>query len=279
MSGKQAIIGDICETRTPAGLAYIQHAHESKDMVQVVRVLLGFFGARPVDLAELVRQKELYFVFYRSSYAVRDHQAEIVSHQPVPEWTHPYPLMRWPGASEQSGKTVAWKLFRASDVLTVQMHQRTPVIRTLTPDQEALSVHQLWPHPVMVRPLGRGWIPERAEELRLQDFAEAKTRRASQDPEKPSAGSMRHSLYFPEKPKAEKAAERLRKRGLRVGVRKGADGEKWLAPATNAPPRTAEQMDEVCDEMEALATQFSGEYDGWEAEIDSLGPDGIERVN
>ena len=264
MSRKQAIIGDICESKIPAGLAYFQYTHESKAMGQVVRVLPGFFGARPVDLAELARPKELYFVFYALSYAVRDHQAEIVSHQPVPEWTHPSPLMRWPGASDQSGKTVAWKLFRASDVLTVPMHQRTPVIRTLTPDQEALSIHQLWPHPVMVRQLGRGWIPERAEELRLPDFAEAKTRRASRDPEKPNA---------------EKAAERLRKRGLRVEVRKGADGEKDLALATNAPPRTAEQMDELGDEMEALATQFSREYDGWEAEIDSLGPDGVERVN
>jgi Regulator of ribonuclease activity B len=51
-------------------------------------------------------------------------------------------------------------------------------------------------------------------------------------------------------------------------------GEDWLVFATKAPPKTAEQMEELRDEMEALAAQFGGEYDGWEAAIDSLGSSG-----
>jgi hypothetical protein len=42
--------------------------------------------------------------------------------------------------------------------------------------------------------------------------------------------------------------------------------------ATKAPPKTGEQMDDLRDEMESLATQFGGDYDGWEAAIDSLAP-------
>lgn len=36
-------------------------------------------------------------------------------------------------------------------------------------------------------------------------------------------------------------------------------------------------MDELRDEMETLAAQFGGEYDGWEAAIDSLGSQSAEH--
>ena len=53
-------------------------------------------------------------------------------------------------------------------------------------------------------------------------------------------------------------------------------GTRFL-PATKASPKTGEQMDELRDEMEALASQFGGEYDGWEAAIDSLGSGDVEH--
>lgn len=89
---------------------------------------------------------------------------------------------------------------------------------------------------------------------------------------------MKHYLYFPKKPSAEEAGERLRGRGFSVEVRKGADGN-WLALTTKATPKTGEQMDELRDEMEALATQFGGEYYGWEAAIESLGSESVGKVN
>ncbi len=277
MSWKKPKIGDICEIKTPAGLAYVQYTHEGRDMGQLVRVLPGLFSTRPTDFAELSQQKELYFAFYALNYAVRDHQTEVVSHQPVPGWAHPHPLMRWCGARDPSGKTIAWKIFSASNPLTVEEHQRTPLIHTLTPEQQRLSVHQLWPHPVMVKELARGWTPEHAEELRLQDVAEAEKRKASAPPENRASDPMKHYLYFSKKPNAEEAGERLRNRGFSVEVRKGSDGKNWLALAAKAPPKTGEQMDELRDEMEALAVQFGGEYDGWEAAVESLGSRNVER--
>lgn len=274
MPGKKPKIGDICEIKTPAGLAYVQYTHEGRDMGQLVRVLPGLFSIRPTDFAELSQQKELYFAFYALNCAFRNHQTEVVSHQPVPGWAQPYPLMRWCGARDPSGRAIAWKIFSASSPLTVEEHQRTPLIYTLTPEQQRLSVHQLWPHPVMVKEIARGWTPERAEELRLQDAAEAEKQTP---PEKRASEPMKHYLYFPKKPNAEEAGEQLRSRGFSVQVRKGASGEDWLTLATKAPPKTGEQMDELRDEMEALAAQFGGEYDGWEAAIDSLGSRSVEN--
>jgi hypothetical protein len=154
---------------------------------------------------------------------------------------------------------------------------RTPPLTELTPEQERLSIREIWPHKVMVRKLARGWTPERAEELRLQDVAEAQTRRSDHSPEKRASEPMKHYLYFPKKPNAEEAGEQLRSRGFSVEVREGVDRENWLVLAMKAPPKTGEEMDELRDEMEALAVQFGGEYDGWEAAIDSLGSQSAEH--
>lgn len=48
--------------------------------------------------------------------------------------------------------------------------------------------------------------------------------------------AMRHYLYFPQKPDAEAAGQRLREWGFSVDVLKGADGENWLALARRVPP-------------------------------------------
>ncbi len=66
---KRAEIGDVCEIRTPAGLAYVQYTHPHPSMGQLVRVLPGLYAGRP-DVRELAQQKELYFIFYTLDYAL-----------------------------------------------------------------------------------------------------------------------------------------------------------------------------------------------------------------
>jgi len=275
MTMKRAKIGDICEIRTPGGLGYVQYTHDqTAGMGELVRVLPGLFEARPTDFTSLARQKELYFVFYTLSYALRAGQGEIVSHQAVPEWARPYPLMRWPGARDKNGKVLAWKIFRAPDRLTLETHRRTPAIRRLTAEQEKLSIHQLWPYAIMVKELARGWTPERAEELRLRDVAEAEQRTIGGDgPQVPENESMRHFIYFPEKSAAEAAAQWFRSQGLAVEVRLGGDGANWLALVKQAPPKRAEEMDGIRAEMEAIAAKLGGQYDGWEIATESNGHD------
>lgn len=274
MLALKAKIGDIFEIKTPAGLAYIQYTHPSPDMGALVRVLPGLFSARPTYFADLAKQRELYFVFYTLRYALRDHQTEAVSHQPIPEWAQPCPLLRWPGGRDQSGKVLGWKIIKASDHLTLEFHQRTPILRTLTPEQEKLSIDQLWPHPTLVKEIARGWTPERAEELRLRDVAQAAERKKNEAAEGESTEkAMRHFLYFPGKRDAERAGEIVRDRGFKVEVRKGADGENWLALAAKDPPGSEEEMEQLRAEMEALAREFGGKYDGWEMAVSADGPD------
>ncbi len=267
MSTTKPVIGDICEIKTPRGLGYVQYTHDGKHRGDLVRVLPGLFSIRPTDFAELAKQREVYFIFYTLKYALRDGQAEIVSHQPVPHWAQPFPLMRWPSAHDRKGRTVAWKLFSASTGLTLDEHQRTPVIRKLTPEQEKLSVLELWPHRVMVRELARGWVPERAEELRQLDIAEPENAKAVPQDES-SEQPITHYLYFAEESNAQKAAQQLRDRGFSVEVRRSADGKNSLVLASRTPPKTGEQIADVRDEMEAIAEELEGEYDGWELSVE-----------
>ncbi len=279
---KKASIGDIVEISTPAGLGYVQYTHDGGDDGELVRVLPGLYGNRPSDFAALARQKELYFVFYIMNYSIRAGWAEIVSSQPVPEWAKAFPLMRQPVGLDSFW--TRWRIMSADNPLTVEELIRTPVFTELTPEQKKLSIRVIRPHAAMVKELARGWTPERAEELHLKDVAEAAEKRTNQAADDDSSyRGMRHFLYFPQKRNAQGVSEQLRNRGFSVKVDRHPDGEQWAVIATkDPPPKTAEEMDELRDEMEGLAAQFGGDYDGWEASMDSLGPEGSdwrEKVN
>lgn len=268
----KARIGDIVEVRTPAGLGYVQYTHEANPRLgELVRVLPGLYEIRPTDFSALAGQRELYFIFYFMNYALRTGWAEVVSNQPVPQWAKDPPIMRHAAAHDGFGRVIRWRLINAASPLTPEELIQTPFLTELTPEQKRLSIHVIWPHKAMVKELARGWTPERAEELRLQDFMEAAAKNESQVPGKrPSGERMKHYLYFPKKSNAVEAGERLRSHGFSVEVSKNVTKENWLVLAMKAPPKTGEEMDELRDELESLAARFGGDYDGWEAAIDSL---------
>jgi len=260
-------IGDIFEVRTPAGLAYVQFTHEIGGMGTLIRILPGLHESRPEDFGALARQEELYFTFYPLRYALRDKQVEMVSHQEVPEWARPYPMMRLEWGSDATGKTVRWKIADASVQWTLAEHQRIPVVTELTPEQKQFSVHSIWTYAGLVKRLAQGWTPEREEELRLLAIAEEEAKQATPPAPNPDAGLMSHYLYFAKKAKAEEAGRHLRERGFEVEVRRGADGTSWLALAKQKAPESADQMEGLREELESLAEKLGGEYDGWEAAV------------
>jgi hypothetical protein len=275
MDARKPKVGDVAEIRTPEGLAYIQYTHDGKGNGELVRVLPGLYDSRP-NLEALVLQRELYFIFYTLKYAMRDKQSEIVCNLLVPDWARPEPLMRHASGRTSEGKITGWRIMPALSPLTIDFLKRTSVIRELTQEQKRLSIYVLRPHPSMVKELARGWTPERAEGLEDQDRKEARARRAAQHFTPAADEAMSHYLYFPVQTDAECAGEQLRDRGYHVEVRKGADGDSWLALAKGARPKAKGEMDALRNEMEALAAQYRGEYDGWEAAIDSLAPESGE---
>jgi len=73
-------------------------------------------------------------------------------------------MMRHSATTDARGKTTRWRIISAASNLTVAELERAPLLTHLTPEQRALSIHEIWPPAVMVRKLAEGWTPERDEE-------------------------------------------------------------------------------------------------------------------
>jgi hypothetical protein len=77
-------------------------------------------------------------------------------------------------------------------------------------------------------------------------------------------------LYFPCKSAAAKAAAaELRSQGFTTEERLGADGMNWLVLARHAVVPSDATIGTVRQVMENATRVGAGEYDGWEAEVQS----------
>jgi hypothetical protein len=257
MLTKKPKIGDIIEIETTAGLAYLQYTHEDRDMGALVRILPRLHSKRPADFEALAKEKELYFTFYTLDHAIRKKWVSVVSNQPVPEFAKPLPTMRHPGMNDRFGKPEWWIILQAGTPLTLDFLRKARKLPFLTRDQEKLSINSLWSHPSMVSRLTQGWTPETAGALQQGTGSETTDDHRSQT-------STRHYLYFPNRTDAETAGECLKSKGYSVEVRRSGDDKSWLVLATQEGCIALEEVDTLRDEMESLASNFDGEYDGWE---------------
>ncbi|HEY6250240.1 MAG TPA: ribonuclease E inhibitor RraB [Candidatus Angelobacter sp.] len=71
-----------------------------------------------------------------------------------------------------------------------------------------------------------------------------------------------HFFFFPEKSKADMAAERLLKKGWRVQVSRTAGRDDWSVTATDPMPNE-EEFEAQYQELKSLAEELGGEYDGY----------------
>jgi Regulator of ribonuclease activity B len=264
---RKAKIGDVFEIETPRGHGYIQYTHDAPSLGQLIRVLPGLYQQRP-DVKKLVCEGELYFVFYPLNYALRDGSVKLVFQEALPASIVPFPTMRKRAGEDRNGKPTSWLIGDGSKQSTFGEFAHLLRVRDedLTTEQRKLSIGStLWPHPVLVKELTRGWVPEREEEFRLMDIAEgARKRNEVMHTNQGKPRVLDHYLYFPEKSNAERAAVKLREKGWDVEVRMGPGGENWLALAKQPAP-IAEPIEEVRYELEELADELGGQYDGWGA--------------
>jgi len=76
-----------------------------------------------------------------------------------------------------------------------------------------------------------------------------------------------HYLYVSNRETAAEIAKELERRGFCTEERLSSDGENWLVLASHVTEPSIKLMTKIRHNMEILATKFSGEYDGWEAEV------------
>ena len=263
-SRKQVRIGDIVEVRTPAGLAYLQYASRHPTYIDTIRVLPGLFPERPApNELEALSTQEGYFAFYLVSHAVRHGLVEVVAHCPIPAGLEaPRAILR-PGFITREGTVTKWWLEEGS--------RETLLKRELTPEEKRLSLAEMWNHEFLVQRLSQQWRPEH-EHAKRPGPAALHTPPKQLPPEQAPARAstrgpslrMRHYLYFPQATVGRAVAAELRQRGFTVESRWGADERNWLVLVEHALPPGDEGAISVREELERLAAQHSGEYDGSE---------------
>jgi regulator of RNase E activity RraB len=80
--------------------------------------------------------------------------------------------------------------------------------------------------------------------------------------------SIEFFLYFPNEPAALEAAASLRLEGYTAEVRIGTDeGDRWLCFASLTVVPSHSTLLAVREQLERLASELGGEYDGWGAAI------------
>ncbi|HVG62363.1 MAG TPA: ribonuclease E inhibitor RraB [Hyalangium sp.] len=262
-SRKRARFGDVFEVRTPQGLAYLQYTSKHPRYSDTVRILPGLFKSRPApdELAGLVTQ-EGYFTYYLVSLALKHGLVERIGNYPIPAGLEaPSKLLR-AGFRTSEGKALAWFLWDGT--------QETLLKRELTAEEKRISLAQMWNHEFLVHRLAEQWRPEH-EHAERKPQAEANTPPEPSSPkdEQPSDKPLRvrHYLYFPRAKEGKAVAAQLRQRGFSVEYRKGADGVNWLVLAEHSVSPGDEAGLTVRDELERLAQEHSGEYDGSETAL------------
>lgn len=263
-SRKRARFGDLVEVRTPRGLAYIQYTSKHPEYSDTVRVLPGLFEKRPPpeQLAALATQ-EGYFTFYLVSLAVRYGLVEIIGEYPIPPGLEaPSKLLR-AGLRTREGRALGWWLWDGV--------QEIPMKRPLTAEEKHISLASMWNHEYLVYRLAEEWRPEHEHIERPAQPAPSAPPEAPPPEEAPPASTqpthMRHYLYFPHAKVGKVVAAELRKRGFTVESRKSADGKNWLVLAGHALTQEDPDASAVREELERLAQQHSGQYDGHEMEL------------
>lgn len=147
---KRPTVGDIIEVQTPKGLAYVQFSHQDSEYGYLIRVLPGLYKERPDSFSDIVRLKERYCVFYPLSLAVSRGLVRIVAREPLPEEARKFPLMRMAGARDRSGRVLNWWL---------RDGEKSWPVEQLTPEQEELSLAQIWNHEMLVQRILENWSP------------------------------------------------------------------------------------------------------------------------
>lgn len=267
-SRKRAKFGDLVEVRTPRGLAYVQYTSKHPRYSDTIRVLPGLFEQRPpADELRALSTQEGYFVFYLVSLAVRHGLVEIIGNYPIPAGLDaPAKLLRV-GFIAPGGKVMTWVLLEGS--------KETLIKRALTPEEKRLSRAQMWNHEYLVQRLAEQWRPEHEHEPRPSSPETSPPPKPSRPEESPAAAPspakplrMSHYLYFPLAKDGKAVAAELRRRGFQVESRKGADGVNWLVLVHHSLSSLEDEAGPtVRDELERLAQQYSGEYDGSETAL------------
>jgi regulator of RNase E activity RraB len=185
------------------------------------------------------------------------------------------------GAITPSGEVLNWSLWDGT---------REWRIPRLTPEYEKLSITALWDLWLLKERVASDWSPQK--DVGKQGGGKADNGNANTD--KGSAASsdgavlaelervgadlnaahpVEHLLIFGNKSASDRASKVLQERGYAVGNAISTEEGQWILTAERPLVLNEDSIVRARAELEAIARQFEGEYDGWQAGVDPLSGD------
>ncbi len=147
---KKIRLGDIVEIPTARGIAYAQLCNTHPQYGALIRVLPGFFDARPSDFGDVACQPEKFVTFFPLQAAVNRKIVEIVGNASVPEFARAFPLFRSGVEDPATRKVKLWwfwdgeKEWRVGDI---------------TLEQRKMPLRGIWNDTLLVERIEAGWTP------------------------------------------------------------------------------------------------------------------------
>jgi regulator of RNase E activity RraB len=229
----------------------------------------------------LVAGRERFWTFIPLKEAVRAGDLEIVGHEEIPEHADAFPVLREAGAITPGGEVLNWSLWDG---------KRRWRIPRLTPEYEKLSIASLWDLWLLRQRIASDWSPkdglgdhvgvESAQENVpfINGSASASDGAVLTELERVGADlnvahPVEHLLIFGNKSASDRAGKVLQERGYAVGNAISTEEGQWILTAERPLVLGEDSIASARAELEAIARQFEGEYDGWQAGVDPLPDD------
>jgi len=147
---KALAIGDIFEIRTPKGFAYMQYTLKDPALGHLIRILKGVYKKRPKSFKEIVREKEIFYVFFPLSAAERRKIVAWVANEDIPESAKARPMMKKGGGVTREGKVLNWIISDGSS---------EKIVEKLSEEQKTYSPEEIWNDTMLIDRICSGWLP------------------------------------------------------------------------------------------------------------------------
>lgn len=230
------------------GMAYLQYVCNEEPFGEFCRVLPGIHRPRP-DIRDLVQREADYMIAIPLEASVRLGLLRPVGQETVPPGVECPPALRIVGTRLPDG-SVPWWIVRDSE------GERR--VETLRPHEREYTFGSTMTVPLLATRIARGWRPSDEH----GQPREGGPLPPVQDDDVSS--NLFHFLYFPDPATAQDVANRLQVQHYDVEVHdQGPHG--WLVRASSNDPERS--VDDDMDQLEVVADQAGGEYDGYEVEL------------
>jgi hypothetical protein len=147
---KRPRIGDLIEISTPNGFAYAHFTHKHARYGALIRVVPGFYAARPSIFASLVQLRPQFMTFFPLGVACNRGIVSIVANETVPMHAAAFPTFR-SGTPGLDGRVETWWLWDGTTEWRVG---------ALTPAMRLLPIRGIWNDTLLIERISLGWRSE-----------------------------------------------------------------------------------------------------------------------